>query len=94
MKIATRMPPFARKIGFDAFAGWLADHGFGAIDTPQLSREIAATCNKLGLALGTSDGGASVLSRDAAKRRKGVSEYKKSLTAIAKNGGHTLFTVL
>ena len=85
MKIATRMPPFARQIGFDGFAAWLAENGFGAIDTPQLTREIAKTCKQLGLALGSSDGGASVLSRGAAKRRKGISEYKKSLTAIAKN---------
>tara|TARA_Y100000758_G_C16044082_1_gene419224 strand:+ start:504 stop:1367 length:864 start_codon:yes stop_codon:yes gene_type:complete len=94
MKIATRMPPFARQIGFDGFAAWLAENGFDAVDTPQLTREIAKTCKQLGLALGSSDGGASVLSRDAAKRRKGISEYKKSLTAIAKNGGHTLFTIL
>lgn len=94
MKIATRMPPFSRQLGFDRFAAWLAENGFEAIDTPQLTREIAQTCKRLGLALGTSDGGAKVLSRDAAKRRKGISEYKKSLSAIAKHGGHTLFTVL
>ncbi|MCE2447976.1 MAG: TIM barrel protein [Candidatus Latescibacteria bacterium] len=94
MKIGTRMPPFSHQIGFDAYATWLADNGFGAIDTPPLTRQIARTCEQLGLAIGTSDGGGQVLTRDAAKRRKGLSEIKKSLSAISRHGGHTLFTVL
>ena len=94
MKIGTRMPPFSHQIGFDAYAAWLAENGFGAVDTPLLTRQIARTCERLGLAIGSSDGGGQVLSRDAAKRRKGLSEIKKSLSAIARHGGHTLFTVL
>ena len=94
MKIGTRMPPFSHQIGFDAYATWLAENGFGAVDTPPLTRQIARTCERLDLAIGTSDGGGQVLTRDAAKRRKGLSEIKKSLSAIARHGGHTLFTVL
>ena len=76
-------------------ASGCAENGFGAkLDTPPLTRPIARTCEQLGLAIGTSDGGGQVLSRDAAKRRKGLSEIKKSLSAIARHGGHTLFTVL
>ena len=94
MKIGTRMPPFSRQIGFDAYAAWLAENGFGAVDTPPLTRQIARTCERLDLAIGSSDGGGQVLTCDAAKRRKGLSEIKKSLSAIARHGGHTLFTVL
>ena len=94
MKIGTRMPPFAGAIGFDNYAAWLAENGFGAVDTPQLTRAIARTCDRLGLEMGSSDGGGSVLSRDAAVRRKGLSDIKKSLSAIARHGGHTLFMVL
>ena len=57
MKIGTRMPPFSSQIGFDAYAAWLAENGFGAIDTPLLTRQIARTCERLGLAIGSSDGG-------------------------------------
>lgn len=94
MKIGTRMPPFSRALGFDSYAAWLAENGFDAVDTPPLTREIARTCQRLGLAIGSSDGSGNVLSRDAAKRRKGLSQIKKSLSAIARHGGHTLFTVL
>jgi len=94
MKIGTRMPSFAREMGFDGYAEWLAENGFGAVDTPSMTREIARTCERLGLAIGSTDGGGSVLSRDAATRRKGLSEYKKCLSAIARYGGRTLFVVL
>jgi sugar phosphate isomerase/epimerase len=95
MKIGTRMPPFAREIGFEAYASWLAENGFEAIDTPLLSKEMAKTCQQLGLSIGTSDApSGGLLSRDAAKRRKALSTLKKALTTIAKNGGHTFFTVL
>ena len=94
MKIGTRMPPFAGAIGFDSYAAWLAENGFGAVDTPQLPRAIARTCDRFGLEMGSSDGVGRVLSRDAAVRRKGLSDIKKSLSAIARHGGHTLFTVL
>ena len=40
MKIGTRMPPFSHQIGFDAYAAWLAENGFGAVDTPPLTRQI------------------------------------------------------
>ena len=91
MKIGTRMPPFSIKSALTPMLGWLADNGFGAVDTPLLTRQIARTCERLGLAIGSSDGGGQVLTRDAAKRRKGLSEIKKSLSAISRHGGHTLF---
>lgn len=95
MKIGTRMPPFSREIGFEGYAAWLADNGFGAIDTPTLDRKIAKTCKDLSLEIGTCDGRMDgVLSPDAATRRKALSAVKADMTAIAKNGGHTLFTVL
>ena len=94
MKIGTRMPPFSRNIGFEAYAAWLAENGFDAIDTPLLTKEIAKTCKDLGLAIGTSDGPGGVISADGNKRRSALSQIKKALTAIARNGGHTLFTVI
>ena len=39
MKIGTRLPGFAGQIGFEAFAEWLADSGFDAVDTPVLTRQ-------------------------------------------------------
>ncbi|MCC7263313.1 MAG: hypothetical protein IT369_12410, partial [Candidatus Latescibacteria bacterium] len=56
MKIGTRLPGFARQIGFDGYCQWLADNGFEAVDTPPLTKEIAQTCKKLGLSIGTCDG--------------------------------------
>lgn len=95
MKIGTRLPGFAGQIGFDAYAAWLAENGFDAVDTPALTRQIAKTCEKLGLAIGTCDANASgLLSADAIKRRKGLSALKKDLTAIARHGGHTYFCIL
>ena len=95
-KLATRMPGFGRKIGFDAFAEWLADNGFDAVDTPLLTKQIAATCTRLGLALGSCGDGnaAGLLSRDISKRSAALAALKKDLSAIAKHGGHTFFTVL
>jgi len=94
-KLATRMPPFAAEIGFDAYAQWLADNDFDAVDTPLLTKQIAATCKRLGLELGSSDGNTpGLLSRDARKRSAALSQLKKNLSAIARHGGHTLFTVL
>ena len=73
MKIGTRMPPFARQIGFDAYAEWLAENGFDAIDTPLLTKDMAKTCKDLGLEIGTSDAGrGGLLCRDAAKCRKAL----------------------
>jgi sugar phosphate isomerase/epimerase len=95
MKIGTRLPPFSREVGFEQYAAWLADSGFEAVDTPPLTREIAKTCAKNGLAIGSCDAPAGgLLGRDVAKRRKALSELKKSLTATARNGGHTYFTLL
>ena len=89
------MPPFAGKVGFDSYAEWLAENGFEAIDTPLLTKEMASKCADLGLAIGTCDAGSGgLLSKDAAKRRAALSQLKKDLTTIAKNGGHTYFTVL
>ena len=95
MKIGTRLPGFAGQIGFDAYAAWLAENGFDAVDTPVLTRQIARTCEKLGLAIGTCDGRAGgLLSADAATRRKALSTLKKDLSAIARHGGHTYFALL
>jgi sugar phosphate isomerase/epimerase len=95
MKIGTRLPGFAGKIGFDAYAAWLAENDFDAVDTPVLTRQIAQTCDKLGLGIGTCDGRANgLLSVDAAKRRKALSLLKIDISAIARHGGHTFFTVL
>ena len=95
MKIGTRLPGFAGQIGFDAYAQWLADSDFDAVDTPPLTREISRTCERLGLAIGTCDGRASgLLSADPATRRKGLSSLKKDLSAMAKHGGHTYFAIL
>ena len=78
-----------------AYAAWLAENGFDAVDTPALTRQIAQTCEKLELTIGTCDGNATgLLSVDAAKRRKALSTIKKDISAIARYGGHTLFTVL
>ena len=95
MKIGSRMPPFAGKIGFDAFADWLADNDFEAIDTPTLTKKMASKCEKLGLEIGTCDAGApGLFSRDASKRRTALNKLKKDLSDIAKNGGTTYFAVL
>ncbi|MSR83308.1 MAG: sugar phosphate isomerase/epimerase [Candidatus Latescibacteria bacterium] len=95
MKIGTRLPGFARQIGFDGYCQWLADNGFEAVDTPPLTKEIAQTCKKLGLSIGTCDGRAGgLLSDDKAKQREGLASLKKDLTAIARHGGHTFFAIL
>ena len=94
-KIATRTPPFGREIGFDAFAEWLADNEFDAVDTPPLTKQIAATCKRLGLAIGTCDSEApGLLSSDAGRRRGALATLKRDLSAIARHGGHTFFTLL
>jgi len=93
--IGTRLPGFAREIGFDAYAGWLAENEFDAVDTPPLTAQIAKTVKGLGLALGTCDANAAgLLSADAARRRQGLSALKKDLTAMARHGGHTYFALL
>jgi len=95
MKIGTRLPNFGREIGFEAYAAWLAGNGFDAVDTPLLTREIAETCQKLGLALGTSDARAEgLLSEDEVIREKALDTLKEDLSAIARNGGHTYFALL
>ena len=78
MKIGTRMPGFAREVGFDGYCEWLAESGFDAVDTPTLTAQIAATCKRLGLTIGTCDartGG--LLSQDRAKSRKALSYNSK-----------------
>ena len=95
MKIGTRMPGFARDVGFEAYAEWLAENDFDAVDTPPLTREIADTCSRLGLSIGTCDAmGDGVLSADAEVRRKGLSTLKREISATAEHGGHTCFTLL
>ena len=95
MKIGTRLPGFAGQIGFDAYAEWLAECGFDAVDTPVLTRDIAKTCDRMGLAIGTCDGRAGgLISADAATRRKALSTLKKDLSAIARYGGHTYFAII
>jgi sugar phosphate isomerase/epimerase len=95
MKLSSRLPGFAREIGFEAFASWLAESGFDAIDTPVPTREIAQACKKAGLAYGTCDARAGgLLGADAAKRKQALSTLKKDLSAIAQFGGHTYFALL
>lgn len=95
MKIGTRLPPFAGKIGFEAYVAWLAENGFEAVDTPPLTREIARIVEKHGLALGTCDGRApGLLSKDPGRRKAGLNALRKDLSAIARFGGHTYFALL
>ena len=56
MKIGTRMPGFAGKIGFEAYCEWLAENGFEAVDTPTPTAETARICKRLGLTIGTVSG--------------------------------------
>ena len=70
MKIGTRLPGFAGEIGFDAYAAWLADNGFEAVDTPTPNRQIARTLEQQGLAYGSCDGRASGLLSDSAATRR------------------------
>lgn len=95
MRIGTRMPPFSREIGFEAYVAWLAENGLEAVDTPPLTAEIAAACRKAGVTIGTCDGRApGLLSTDESRRKEGLESLKKDLSAIAEHGGHTYFTVL
>ncbi len=95
MIIGTRMPPFARDLGFEAYVEWLADNGLQAVDTPPLSAAIAATCRQAGVAIGTCDGRApGLLSADAGRRQEGLDSLKADLSAIAEHGGSTYFAVL
>ena len=95
MKIGTRLPGFARDIGFDGYCKWLAENGFDAVDTPPLTAQMARTCAELSLAIGTCDvRGGGLLSNDAAQRRKALNALKRDLTAISRHGGTTCFTVL
>ncbi|MFH1570631.1 MAG: sugar phosphate isomerase/epimerase [Gemmatimonadota bacterium] len=95
MRIGTHLPGFARQIGFDAYAEWLAENEFDAVDTPPPTADTARTLKRLGLAYGTCDGRApGLLSADAARRRAGLSALKKDLSAIARHGGHTYFALL
>ena len=93
--IGARPPGFAGKIGFEAFVEWLAQNGFDAVDTPLLSRDMADSCRRHGLRIGTCDAcDQGLLSSDAAVRRKALSTLKKDLTQIARLGGDTYFAVL
>jgi sugar phosphate isomerase/epimerase len=95
MKIGTRLPGFAREIGFEKYVAWLAENGFEAVDTPPLTREIAQVCRQHGVAIGTCDGRApGLLSKDRARQREGLNTLKKDLSAIARFGGHTYFALL
>ena len=95
MKIGTRLPGFARDLGFDGYCKWLAENGFDAVDTPLLTAQVARTCADLSLTIGTCDvRGGGLLSNDAAQRRKALNALKRDLTAIARHGGTTCFTVL
>ena len=95
MKVGARPPGFAGEIGFDGFAEWLSSNGFGAVDTPLLTSEIAATCKRAGLEIGTSDArGSGLLSSEEATREDAHATLKQDLSEIAKNGGKTCFAVL
>lgn len=95
MLIGTRLPGFANEIGFDAYAQWLAENGFDAVDTPVLTGNIAKTCARLSLTLGTCDiSNSGVLSADTSTRKKAVARVKKEISACADHGGHTCFTAL
>ena len=96
MKIGTRLPPFADEIGFERYANWLAENGFETVDTPALTADIARICATNQLEIGTCDATESwgILSKDAALRRKALSQLKKEISAIRRFGGHTYFAVL
>ena len=95
MKIGTRLPPFSREIGFDAYVAWLADNGFDAVDTPLLTEEMAQCCRRYGLAIGSCDApAAGLLSADADKREDSLEKLRNALSQIARHGGHTFFTLL
>ena len=95
MEIGTRIPGFARDISFGAYAEWLVENDFDAVDTPPLTREIAHTCKRLGLSIGSCDAiGEGVLSADASVRGKAVSKLKREISATAEHGGRTCFTIL
>ena len=95
MKIGTRVPPFAYEIGFEKYANWLAENGFEAVDTPALTADIARICATNRLEIGSCDAtDLGLLSKDAAIRRKALTQFKKHISAIKRFGGHTCFVVL
>ena len=95
LKVGARPPGFAGETGFDGFAEWLSENGFGAVDTPLLTSEIAATCKRVGLEIGTSDArGNGLLSVDEGKRGNALATLKKDLSGMARHGGKTYFAVL
>ena len=96
MKIGTRIPPVGGEMGFDAFCRWLAENGFGSVDTSALTAEIKQTTDAAGLVIGTCDIGhvRETLSADESVRAEGVKNLKEQLSETASLGGKLLFCVL
>jgi len=94
MKIGCRMAPFAREAGFEGFASFLKDNGFDAVDAPALTAQIKSVCDKLKIAIGSSDNNTNLLSEDEAQCKKELQKAKDGISAIADNGGQVMFTVV
>lgn len=81
-------------MGFEGLVQWLAENGFGAVDTPALTPEIKQTVEKAGLEIGTVDlGGGGWITADEEKRKAGIQKVKDSLKSSADNGAKVFFTV-
>lgn len=90
-----RIPSMGREMGFEGVAQWAAGNGFGYIDTPSVTEEIRATCDRAGIQIGTFDTtGGTVLTWDEEKRAAAVEKLKQGMKQSADNGGRIMFTVL
>ena len=93
MKLGCLPTQFSKKEGFEVFAEFVAEIGLEVVDIPEPTAEIKTICDRLGLAIGSSDISAQVLVEDDDKRAQEIQKAKDEISAIADIGGKVLFIV-
>ena len=96
MHIGMRIPPMGREMGFEGVVAWAAKVGLGSIDLPEVDRSMRMACDGAGIGVGSVDWGVGgdLLSKNAAVRRKAVSDMKKRIKDTAAHGSGVIFLCL
>ncbi len=96
MKLGCRISPcFRGDGGFEEFVAFCGELGLDAVDCPTMNAEIAACCEKHGMAIGSVDGMFfGMQSDDPAERERAAVEARERVDAIAEHGGKVMFVAI
>jgi len=94
MKIGFIIHPDLRSLPFREVAEWAREHGFQAVDLPDVDDQTQRVCEEVGLEIGALHAPSTVFDPDPHRRAAGLQALKDALSKAADYGIPTVMTLL